>query len=174
MSDLHPPASTPAPSASAASPDPVDRSAEHGQLRMVATRFLRHRMAMASLTVLVLTVLFAFLGPLLWPWDHTVHREILPNQPPSWAHPFGTTNAGHDVLGQLMRGTQQTLKVALTVSVLATAFGALWGAVIGFVGHWATRGRRDFSSVRGLEAESYAVQVDAGYEDEAARAAGIA
>ena len=136
MSDLHPPASTPAPSASAASPDPVDRSAEHGQLRMVATRFLRHRMAMASLTVLVLTVLFAFLGPLLWPWDHTVHREILPNQPPSWAHPFGTTNAGHDVLGQLMRGTQQTLKVALTVSVLATAFGALWGAVAGYYRGW--------------------------------------
>jgi hypothetical protein len=62
----------------------------------------------------------------------------------------------------------------LGVVLSSVIFGALWGAVIGFVGHWATRGRRDFSSVRGLEAESYAVQVDAGYEDEAARAAGIA
>ena len=62
----------------------------------------------------------------------------------------------------------------LGVVLSSVIFGALWGAVIGVVGHWATRGRRDFSSVRGLEAESYAVQVDAGYEDEAARAAGIA
>ena len=62
----------------------------------------------------------------------------------------------------------------LGVVLSSVIFGALWGAVVGFVGHWATRGRRDFSSVRGLEAESYAVQVDAGYEDEAARAAGIA
>jgi hypothetical protein len=62
----------------------------------------------------------------------------------------------------------------LGVVLSSVIFGALWGAVIGFVAHWATRGRRDFSSVRGLEADSYAVQVDAGYEDEAARAAGIA
>lgn len=60
------------------------------------------------------------------------------------------------------------------VVLSSVIFGALWGAVIGFVAHWATRGRRDFSSVRGLEAESYAVQVDSGYEDDAARAAGIA
>lgn len=53
-------------------------------------------------------------------------------------------------------------------------FGALWGAVFGFVAHWATRGRRDFSSVRGMEAERYAVEVEAGYEAEAARVAGIA
>jgi hypothetical protein len=62
----------------------------------------------------------------------------------------------------------------LGVLLSSVIFGALWGAVFGFVAHWATRGRRDFSSVRGLEAESYAVQVDAGYEDEAARVAGIA
>jgi len=62
----------------------------------------------------------------------------------------------------------------LGVVLSSVIFGALWGAVIGFVAHWATRGRRDFSSVRGLEAESYAVQVASGYEDEAARAAGIA
>ena len=60
------------------------------------------------------------------------------------------------------------------VVLSSVIFGALWGAVIGFVAHWATRGRRDFSSVRGLEAESYAVQVDSGHEDDAARAAGIA
>lgn len=37
--------------------------------------------------------------------------------------------------------------------------GALWGAVFGFAGHWATGGRRDFSSVSTLSAERYEVIV---------------
>ncbi len=135
MSDLQAPTGAATPP-SADPPTDAPDTAAHGQLRLVLARFVRHRMAMTSLAVFVLTVLFAFAGPLLWAWDHTVHREILPNQPPSWDHPFGTTNAGHDVLGQLMRGTQQTIKVALTVSVLATAFGAVWGAVAGYYRGW--------------------------------------
>ena len=37
--------------------------------------------------------------------------------------------------------------------------GALWGAVFGFFAHWATRGRRDFASSRGLVAGRYDVTV---------------
>jgi hypothetical protein len=35
--------------------------------------------------------------------------------------------------------------------------GAAWGAIFGFVGHWATQGRRDFSSISTLAAERYDV-----------------
>jgi hypothetical protein len=52
--------------------------------------------------------------------------------------------------------------------------GAFWGAILGFAGHWATRGRRDFSSARDLDAERYVVEVDGSLVDEAARLAGIA
>jgi hypothetical protein len=54
------------------------------------------------------------------------------------------------------------------------AIGAFWGGVFGFVAQWATRGRRDFSSVGGLEAARYSVEVEDAYVDEAARLAGIA
>ncbi len=37
--------------------------------------------------------------------------------------------------------------------------GAVWGAIFGFVAHWATRGQRDFASVRGLAAGRYEVRV---------------
>jgi len=36
----------------------------------------------------------------------------------------------------VMRGTQQSLKVALTVAVLATGIGSVWGAVAGFYRGW--------------------------------------
>ena len=51
-------------------------------------------------------------------------------------------------------------------TVLGTSIltGAAWGAAIGFLAHWETLGRRDFSSRHGLVAERYDVMV----HDEAA------
>jgi hypothetical protein len=37
--------------------------------------------------------------------------------------------------------------------------GAVWGAIFGFAAQWATRGRRDFSSARGIVAGRYDVTV---------------
>lgn len=59
----------------------------------------------------------------------------------------------------------------LAVLVGSLVIGAFWGAVFGFVAHWATRGRRDFSSVKDLEATRYTVEVEEGYVAEAARIA---
>lgn len=46
---------------------------------------------------------------------------------------------------------------------------ALWMGLFGFVAHRATRGRRDFQSTQNLEAEQYAVYVDATHADDAIR-----
>lgn len=43
----------------------------------------------------------------------------------------------------------------LAVVAVGAAFGALWGAIFGFAAHAATRGQRDFSSVRGITAAHY-------------------
>nr|PZN34080.1 MAG: ABC transporter permease [Actinomycetota bacterium] len=116
---------------------------ERTQLQMVIARFLRHKVAVASLTVFILIVLFAFVGPLLWKYDHNIYREIPANQPPNWDHPFGTTQVGHDLMGQVMRGTQQTLKVGFVVALLSTGIGATWGAIAGYY-----RGRVDAVMMR--------------------------
>ncbi|WP_448073695.1 general stress protein [Georgenia yuyongxinii] len=47
----------------------------------------------------------------------------------------------------------------LSLLLLAAVLGAAWGALFGFLAHWATRGERDFASVKGLEAATYEVQV---------------
>jgi hypothetical protein len=62
--------------------------------------------------------------------------------------------------------------IALALS--AVVFGAIWGAVFGFAGHWATRGRRDFASRQRLEAGQYDILVDSAHADEAARVLGLA
>ena len=45
----------------------------------------------------------------------------------------------------------------LGVVLGALAIGAVWGAVFGFAAHAATKGQRDFSSVRALSATRYDV-----------------
>ncbi len=58
---------------------------------------------------------------------------------------------------------------ALVVAFYGLLIGAVLGAVFGLVGHMATGGRRDFSSVGGMQAERYDVLADASVAEEARR-----
>ncbi|MDH5153043.1 general stress protein [Kocuria palustris] len=55
----------------------------------------------------------------------------------------------------------------LWVILWAVLLGAVWGLIFGLLGHAATGGRRDFSSVQGLEASSYEILVEAEYVEAA-------
>jgi hypothetical protein len=55
------------------------------------------------------------------------------------------------------------------VLLISLALGAFWGAGFGYVAHRMTRGQRDFSSIKALEAERYAVLVDDEHFSEALR-----
>lgn len=59
----------------------------------------------------------------------------------------------------------------LMILLMTLGFGAVWGAIFGALGHAATRGRRDFSSVQVMEAESYDVLVEATHINQAAQVA---
>lgn len=99
-----------------------------------SSRFLRNPLAIIGLFLLLLAVAFCFVGPLLYHTDQTgtdIGNAFLP---PSAAHPLGTDAVGRDQLGRMMAGGQNTIKVSVVAAVLATAFGALWGATAGYLG----------------------------------------
>ena len=58
---------------------------------------------------------------------------------------------------------------ALVLLLASLVVGAMWGALFGFLAHWATRGARDFASVKRLRAETYHVLVDSEHADDARR-----
>lgn len=96
--------------------------------------FSDNRLAIASIGLVILFLAFSFLGPLLYHTDQ-IHTNLnSENLSPSLRHPLGTDALGYDVLGRLMVGGQSTLEVAFAVAVAATGFGAIWGAVAGFIG----------------------------------------
>ncbi|WFB85151.1 MULTISPECIES: ABC transporter permease [Streptomyces] len=104
--------------------------------RLAVRRFLRNRLAVVGLGVVVFFVLFCFVGPLLYSTDqtHTLLQQV--NESPSGAHWLGTDAVGHDELGRLMYGGKVSLIVGLSAGVLATVIGTLWGAAAGYAGGW--------------------------------------
>lgn len=83
----------------------------------------------------------------------------------------GRLTGGKVALAGLASGIWMGLFVGLLLSLFATggwlgimlvsmAFGALFGALWGLGGYWATRGRRDFSSVSAVVATKYEVLVE--------------
>jgi peptide/nickel transport system permease protein len=113
---------------------PVEREftvVEKSQWQQAARRFLRHRIAMASLIVFLLLVLFAYVGPSFWQFKYNVYTNDF-NVSPDQRHPFGTDSSGYDNLALVMRGTQISLRIALCIALFAVVVGSIWGVVSGF------------------------------------------
>jgi len=111
-----------------------------GALRQVARVFVENKLAVVGLAVIILMILFCWLGPVLYGTNQTNAQQALvysnPNLAPSGRHLLGTDDAGFDVLGRLMFGGKNSLLVGLAAAALGTAVGALYGAISGFFGGW--------------------------------------
>ncbi len=96
------------------------------QFRLIVQTFLENKLAVVGLGLVVVAVVFCFIGPLLY---HTnqVNTSYNINQPPGNGHPLGTDQNGYDVLGRLMLGGQSSLEIGFSVAIIATTFGVAWG-----------------------------------------------
>jgi peptide/nickel transport system permease protein len=113
---------------------PPDKARPWARRQSFAMEFVDNRLGLVGLGVIVAVGAFCFLGPLVYHSDQ-VHANIaLTNFAPGLGHPLGTDANGFDILGRLMVGGQSALEISLAVALIATGFGALWGAVSGFVG----------------------------------------
>jgi peptide/nickel transport system permease protein len=98
---------------------------------LVLDEVLRNKRAMGGCAVVLLLVLFCFVGPLIYRTNqHTVNLG-LSNLPPGQGHPLGTDEYGIDILGRLMVGGQSSLELGFSVAIVSTVIGALYGAVSG-------------------------------------------
>ena len=94
-------------------------------------RFKRHRMAYASLFVLLTLVALVLFGPLLWKVPINDIDFSAQLQGPSWAHPFGTDDLGQDLLARMLYGGRISLAVGLAAMTMAIVVGVLVGAIAG-------------------------------------------
>jgi peptide/nickel transport system permease protein len=102
--------------------------------RMTLRAFRENRLAVAGLVLIVLFLLFCFVGPLIYHTEQVATNLFGANQPPGAGHPLGTDDVGYDELGRLMEGGRSSLEIGVAAAVIATVFGTLWGAIAGYVG----------------------------------------
>ncbi len=100
-------------------------------------RFLRHGLAVGSLTFLVLLGLASAAAPLVEHYlgvDGNLVDLFNARQPPSAAHPLGTDELGRDLLVRLLYGGQVSLVVGLAAALCAAVIGTLLGLTAGYYG----------------------------------------
>ena len=101
-------------------------------------RFLRHRLAMGSLLLLLLIGIVAIFADFFAPYAFDEPDFFSITIPPTTEanHFFGTDFLGRDSLSRVIYGLRTSLWVALVVSLLATVIGTAVGAVSGYFGGW--------------------------------------
>ena len=102
----------------------------------VRTRFLRHRLAVASLIFLIFLVLLAIFAKRVSPYAYDELDLFNIAQAPTRQghHWFGTDLLGRDYLSRVIYGLRTSLWVAMLVAGLTTAIGTTIGSIAGYYG----------------------------------------
>ncbi len=115
-------------------PEGGDVTAIQSGWRLAVREFVRNRLAVVGVGILIFFILFSFAGPLFYHGNILNSNLNVTNAPPGIGHPLGTDSEGLDVLGELMHGGQASLEVGSFAAIVAITIGALWGAISGLVG----------------------------------------
>jgi peptide/nickel transport system permease protein len=107
--------------------------------RLVVRRFLRNRLALAGLVILVGMYTLSLTSPLFAPWAYDEYDYTAFLQPPSPSHWFGTSQIGEDVFAQTMRGLQKSLTIGLLTAAISIVIASVVGASAGYFGGWVDR-----------------------------------
>lgn len=112
-----------------------------GRWRLAGRRFVRQKIGVVSLAVLVAMLVAGALAPQLAPQGpDSINLNLLwRNHPPKLSgwHLLGTDNIGRDVLVRTLYGIHTSEQAALLAGLLATLLGVAVGAVAGYAAGWA-------------------------------------
>jgi peptide/nickel transport system permease protein len=101
-------------------------------------RFFRHRLAMASVIVLVIVFGAGIFAKELAPYPRDAINPLALSVGPTVhaKHFFGTDQLGRDYFSRTLHGIQTTEKISLLVAIIATGIGVFIGACAGYFGGW--------------------------------------
>lgn len=113
-------------------------------------RFRKNKIAMVSLAVIIVVMIFAFIMPSFYPYTYEQQIRGSENLAPMeyspvelalkekgesvFPHFLGTDNLGRDTTVRLMMGSRVSLLVGIVASMLVFLIGSVYGAVAGYFG----------------------------------------
>jgi peptide/nickel transport system permease protein len=102
--------------------------------RRLVKRFLRRRLSIFGLVVLVLILALALLAPLFGDPAASDFSAVLSS--PSGAHPLGTDDLGRDTLARIAYGARVSMEAGVLATLLAMAVGVPLGLIAGYYRGW--------------------------------------
>jgi peptide/nickel transport system permease protein len=120
---------------------------EHLSPRRAAVhRFLRHRLAIVGVVVLLVIIAMAVFAPLLTPWPpNWLDFSTGARQPPSPEHILGTDVSARDVWARVLYGARTSILVGFGAVALYLVIGTLFGLAAGFYGSFVDQGIMRFT-----------------------------
>ncbi len=99
-------------------------------------RFLRHRLAMTSLVMLLVMFATGIFANFVAPYSFSAIDINALAVKPTWHHLFGTDQAGRDYFSRVIYGIRTSERVALLVGFLSTLIGTIVGGLAGYYRGW--------------------------------------
>ena len=111
----------------------------HSMLALIRMRFMRNRLAVVGVGVLLVMVFMAIFAPVIIGETASVHPAIDTNlanalQGPSGAHILGTDDVGRDEFARLLYGARVSMLVGFVSMLVAMTLGIFIGSLAGFYG----------------------------------------
>ena len=96
--------------------------------------FLRNRLSVLGLCIVVFWIVVAIVGPTLAPLPPQEMNIMNRRSPPNASHPLGTDWLGRDVFSRVLHGTPITLMIGVVPIAIAIVIGVPTGAIAGYFG----------------------------------------
>jgi oligopeptide transport system permease protein len=110
-------------------------------------RYMRNRGALIAGATFILLVAFCIFAPIFSPYDANDADFTQTYQAPSAAHPFGTDQAGRDLLTRAALGGRVSIGIGFAATLTILLIGVAYGSISGFIG-----GKLDNGLMRFLDA----------------------
>ncbi|MDQ1355772.1 MAG: peptide/nickel transport system permease protein [Acidimicrobiaceae bacterium] len=105
------------------------------QWQLFFRRFRRHRLAIASLVLLVVLYLVVSFSHLTAPYPLNP-KTLSPPRGPNLTHLLGTDDLGRDQTTRMIYAAHLSMTIGLLVAIFSTLIGTFVGAVAGYFGGW--------------------------------------
>jgi peptide/nickel transport system permease protein len=116
--------------------DEVDLVPVRTYWQLVRERFMQHRLAVMSLVILAILIVFSVAIPALTGDAYRTSNLTRVDGEPSLIAPLGYNEIGQNQFVALMKATQNSLIIGFCSVLIIASIGSLVGSVAGYMGGW--------------------------------------
>lgn len=114
----------------------LNKSHSSSLLKRNVRKFVRNKLAMLGLIVVLVIVFMCVAAPLLTEYEPSKPDFGAQTEAPSAEHLLGTDKLGRDVFSRVLYGGRISILIGVTGAFFGSAIGVILGSIAGYFGGW--------------------------------------